>query len=449
VSATERIRCAPPRAFRASPFSAEPMTTHSAEVMAMPVRSLRFLIVDDDADQRFLLSGTLARMGMTNVVEAASGRAALDLLGRDDAAFDIAITDLHMPDVDGMALVRRIGQRRLPVAVVLVTSLGGDLLQTAAAMTEAYGVRLIGTLVKPATKDKLFDIFTRYRAHEAAPAAGSAAAFAPTSAEVLNGFAAAQFVPHFQAIEDIATGMIVGAEALARWDHPVHGVVGPELFLPPLARAGYLDELSWIMLALSAMEARSWQDAGLRTKVSVNVSATSLADPGYADSVTEIVSGHGIEPSQMTLELTETEAIMNVAEALENVTRLRMKGFGLAVDDFGVGYSSMHELSRMPFTELKIDRAFVTAAQVDERPRLLIEQTVAIARRLGLKTVAEGVERRAERDMLQRLGCDWIQGYLVAKPMDGRKFLEWMLERRAGIRADGTAPAPDAARFGT
>ncbi len=425
------------------------MTTPSAEVMAMPVRGMRFLIVDDDADQRFLLSGTLARMGMTNVVEAASGRAALDLLGRDDAAFDIVITDLHMPDIDGMALVRRIGQRRLPVAVVLVTSLGGDLLQTAAAMTEAYGVKLIGNLVKPATKDKLFNILTRYRAPDAAPAARSAAAFQPTTEDVLNGFAAAQFVPHFQAIQDLATGTIVAAEALARWDHPVHGVVGPELFLPPLARAGYLDELSWIMLALSAMEARSWLDAGLRTKVSVNVSATSLADPGYADSVTEIVSGHGIEPSQMTLELTETEAILNVAAALENVTRLRMKGFGLAVDDFGVGYSSMHELSRMPFTELKIDRAFVTAAQVDERPRLLIEQTVAIARQLGLKTVAEGVERRAERDMLARLGCDWIQGYLVAKPMDGRKFLEWMLEQRANVRTDGTAPAPDAARFGT
>ena len=430
-------------------FDPDPMTSQSAEVMVMPVRSLRFLIVDDDADQRFLLSGTLARMGMTNVVEAASGRAALDLLGRDGTAFDVVITDLHMPDVDGMALVRRIGQRRLPVAVILVTSLDSDLLQTAAAMTEAYGVKLIGTLVKPVTKDKLFNIFTRYRAPDATPAARVAGGYLPTTEEVLNGFAAAQFVPHFQAILDLATGAIVGAEALARWEHPVHGVLGPELFLPPLARAGYLDELSWIMLALSAMEARSWLDAGLRTKVSVNVSATSLADPGYADSVTEIVSGHGIEPSQMTLELTETEAIMNVAAALENVTRLRMKGFGLAVDDFGVGYSSMHELSRMPFTEIKIDRAFVTAAAAEERPRLLIEQTVAIARQLGLKTVAEGVEKRAERDMLERLGCDCIQGYFVAKPMEGRKFLEWMLERRANVRADGTASAPAGARFGT
>ena len=103
----------------------------------------------------------------------------------------------------------------------------------------------------------------------------------------------------------------------------------------------------------------------------------------------------------------------------------------------------------MPFTELKIDRTFVTAATAEERPRMLIAQTVAIARQLGLKTVAEGVESRAERDLLASLGCDWIQGFFVAKPMDGRTALEWMLERRDNVRVDGTAPSPEAKRFGT
>lgn len=425
------------------------MNALDAEVLAIPVRSLRFLIVDDQEDQRFLLAQTLSRMGMTNVTEAASGRAALEILGRDGNGIDIVITDLQMPEIDGMELVRRIGQRRLPVGVILITALQGDLLQAAASMTEAYGVKLIGATEKPPTRDKLFALLTRFRAPESAPAAHAASGYVPTTEEVLNGFAAAQFVPYFQAIVELASGAVVGAEALARWEHPVHGVLGPELFIPPLARAGYLDELSWIMLALSAMEARSWQEAGLRTSVSVNVSATSLADPGYADSVTEIVSGHGIEPAQMILELTETEAVMNVAAALENVTRLRMKGFGLAVDDFGVGYSSLQELSRMPFTELKIDRTFVKGAVADERPRLLIQQTVGIARRLGLKIVAEGVENRTERDLLARLGCDCIQGYVVAKPMDGRAFLEWMLEQRAKVRRDGTASPSEEKRFGT
>ena len=183
--------------------------------------------------------------------------------------------------------------------------------------------------------------------------------------------------------------------------------------------------------------------------VSVNVSATSLADPGYADAVTQIVTGHGLEPSEMILELTETEAILNIAAALENLTRLRIKGFGLAIDDYGVGYSSMQALSRMPFTEIKIDRSFVSAAAGDPKYRLMIEHTIAVAHQLGLKTVAEGVETRAECELLASLGCDRIQGYLVSKPVEGSGFLRWMLDRRAKFGPDAFNRPPEARRFGT
>lgn len=431
------------------------VTAANAEVLAIPVRSLSFLVVDDDADQRFLLAASLAKMGMTKVAEAGSGREALEKLGRDGGGYDILISDLQMPEIDGMELVRQIGQRRLPVSVILVTALAGDVLQSAAMMTEAYGVAILGTLEKPATKDKLFPLLARRQARAAARAPRAAPGYVPTTDEVLHGFAGAQFEPFFQPVLELATGRIAGAEALARWRHPIHGVLGPEVFLPPLVRAGLLDELSWIMLALSAMEARRWQVAGFDMTVSVNVSAMSLADPGYAESVTEIVTAHGLEPSRMILELTETEAILNAGAALENVTRLRIKGFGLAVDDYGVGYSSMQELSRMPFTEIKVDRTFVKAAVADSRPRLMIEQIVSIARKLGLKIVAEGVETRAEREMLAGIGCDMIQGHFVAKALEGTEFLSWMREFRADA-ASAAAAAPstattasDSKRFGT
>ena len=260
--------------------------------------------------------------------------------------------------------------------------------------------------------------------------------FAPTAHDVLTGISAGQIEPFFQAVVELGSGKVVGAEALARWRHPTRGILGPEVFLPPLARAGYLDELSWIMLSMSAMEAGLWRRADLRMTVSVNVSATSLADPGYADAVTQIVTGHGLDPSEMILELTETEAILNIAAALENLTRLRIKGFGLAIDDYGVGYSSMQALSRMPFTEIKIDRSFVAAAASDPKYRLMVEHTIAVAHQLGLKTVAEGVETRTECDLLASLGCDRIQGYLISKPVEGSGFLRWMLDRRANQGPD-------------
>jgi EAL domain-containing protein (putative c-di-GMP-specific phosphodiesterase class I)/ActR/RegA family two-component response regulator len=419
-----------------------------SENRAVAYRDLRYLVVDDDDDQRFLLVRTLNRMGMANVVEAASGRAALEVLAGSKQTIDIVISDLQMPDVDGMELVRRIGERTLPVSVILVSALDDVLLGSAATMTQAYGVRIIGTIGKPITREKLFTVLRHYVPQRAVVESSLDAALPLETEQVLAGIAAGQFEPFFQPKVALATGRVVGAEALARWRHPAYGLLGPQTFLPPIARAGYLDELSWIMLALAALEAGRWHQAGLPVSVSVNVSATSLADPNYAEAVTQIVSGQGLEPGHMILELTESEAIRNVATALENLTRLRMRGFGLAIDDYGVGYSSMQELSRMPFTEVKIDRSFVMAASNSEKHRMMIKHTVEVARLSGLKVVAEGVETQAEMDLVASLGCDMIQGFHVAEPMDGREFLRWMTARRIDGSPSTTLVATET-RYGT
>ena len=409
-----------------------------SEKLSVPYRNLRYLVVDDDPDQRYLVARTLSTMGLANVVEATSGRDALEVLARE-APVDVVISDLQMPDVDGMELIRKIGEKALPVSVILVSALDDVLLGSAATMTQAYGVRIIGTIGKPVTRDKIFTVLRHYVPQDAVVESSLDKAFPLEPEQVLAGLSAGQFEPFFQPKVDLATGRVVGAEALARWRHPAYGLLGPETFLPPLARAGYLDELSWIILALSALEAGRWCSAGLNLSVAVNVSATSLADPNYAEAVTQIVSGQGLEANRMTLEITESEAIRNVAAALENLTRLRMRGFGLAIDDYGVGYSSMQELSRMPFTELKIDRSFVTAAAGSEKHRMMIAHTIEVARLLGLKTVAEGVETKAEMQLLKSLGCDMIQGFLIAEPMDGRDLLRWMLARRANTGSASVA----------
>jgi EAL domain-containing protein (putative c-di-GMP-specific phosphodiesterase class I)/CheY-like chemotaxis protein len=420
-----------------------------SDKLSVPFRNLRYLIVDDDADQRYLVARTLNKMGMANVLEASSGRGALEALSQVDNPVDVVISDLQMPDVDGMELIRHIGEKTLPVSVILVSALDDVLLGSAATMTQAYGVRIIGTIGKPVTREKLFTVLRQYVPQHAVVDSSLDKAFPLEPEQVLAGISAGQFEPFFQPKVELATGRVVGAEALARWRHPAYGLLGPETFLPPLTRAGYLDELSWIMLALGALEAGRWRSAGLHLSVSVNVSATSLADPNYAEAVTQIVSGQGLEPSGMILELTESEAIRNVAAALENLTRLRMRGFGLAIDDYGVGYSSMQELSRMPFTEVKIDRSFVVAASTSEKHRMMIAHTVEVARLLGLKTVAEGVETHPEMELLESLGCDMIQGFYVAEPMDGREMLRWMLARRTSVQSDPATQSPADKLFGT
>src|SRR5215831_7341417 len=201
-----------------------------SEKLSVPYRNLRYLIVDDDPDQRYLVARTLNTMGLANVIEATSGRDALEALARD-APVDVVISDLQMPDVDGMELVRKIGEMALPVSVILVSALDDVLLGSAATMTQAYGVRIIGTIGKPVTRDKVFTVLRHYVPQDAVVESSLDKAFPLEPEQVLSGIAAGQFEAFFQPKVELATGRVVGAEALARWRHPACGLLGAETFL--------------------------------------------------------------------------------------------------------------------------------------------------------------------------------------------------------------------------
>jgi EAL domain-containing protein (putative c-di-GMP-specific phosphodiesterase class I) len=159
--------------------------------------------------------------------------------------------------------------------------------------------------------------------------------------------------------------------------------------------------------------------------VSVNLSLASLTDAMLADRITAIVRSARLDPRHMTLEITESAAMSNVASALENLARLRMHGFGLSIDDYGTGYASMQQLTRIPFTELKIDQGFVTGCVANHATRAIVESSVGMAHRLGIKSVAEGVETQSDWDALKAVSCDIAQGYFIAKPMDASSFVEF------------------------
>src|SRR5258705_7297916 len=158
----------------------------------------------------------------------------------------------------------------------------------------------------------------------------------------------------------------------------------------------------WSILEKSAATCRDWLAAGLQATVSVNLSLKSLGDPGLADRISDMVAAQKLAAKHVMLEITESAAMTDIAKALENLTRLRMKGFGLSIDDYGTGYSSMQQLSRIPFNELKIDQSFVLSATEKEASRVILASSVDMAKKLKLKSVAEGVETRAHSNLLQR-----------------------------------------------
>lgn len=215
-------------------------------------------------------------------------------------------------------------------------------------------------------------------------------------------------------------------EALARWRHPVHGIVAPYAFIKPLEDNGLIDELTWVMLEKASACCRTWRARGLDATVSVNLSLKSLSDNKLADRIADIVRSLNIEPRHIVLEVTESAAATDVGHALENLARLRMKGFGLSIDDYGTGYSSMQQLTRIAFTELKIDQSFVTNAAKHESARIILESSLDMAKKLQITAVAEGVETQADWDLLRQLGCGLAQGYFIAVPMDASVCMKWI-----------------------
>lgn len=180
------------------------------------------------------------------------------------------------------------------------------------------------------------------------------------------------------------------------------------------------------MLRKAAAFCGAWRAAsGLDVSMSVNLSIKSLSNAQLADRVTALVRDEHLEPRYMVLELTESAATTDVGAALENLARLRMKGFGLSIDDYGTGYSSMQQLTRIAFTELKIDQSFVANAARQQSARVILESSLDMAKKLNITSVAEGVETQQDWDLLHQLGCQLGQGYFIAQPMDARALLKW------------------------
>jgi EAL domain-containing protein (putative c-di-GMP-specific phosphodiesterase class I) len=317
------------------------------------------------------------------------------------------------------------------VSLIIASAQNRSLLASVEKMARAYGVRLLGVIEKPVTLDGLEDLLARYEPPKALPARIPATVQGYSVEEILQGVHERQFEPYFQPKVGIASGRVVSAEALARWIHPEHGVVGPYAFIAPLEQSRKIDELTMLMLEKSARACRAWRESGLELSVAVNLSLVSLTDTTIADQITQTVRLAGLDPRLMILEITETAAMTEVAHALENLARLRMRGFGLSVDDYGTGFSSLRQLTRVPFTELKIDQVFVTGCGTNPSSRAIVESSIEMARRLDIESVAEGVETKADWEVLGPAGCDVAQGYFIAKPMNDASFHSFCAARNA------------------
>lgn len=224
-------------------------------------------------------------------------------------------------------------------------------------------------------------------------------------------------------------GGIRQVEALVRWQDPELGAVKPSRFVPLAEQHGLIDELTNWGLRRILRQWIEWRDAGLDTSIAFNISALSLQHLDFPDLVERMCRGLKVPTDRLVLELTEgaTQPLVKLMDAL---TRFRIKGIGLAIDDFGTGYSSLMQLRQLPFTEVKIDQAFVADVPHSRDSRLIIQAVTDLAHGLGLTTTAEGVETIDQLRIVRELGCDCVQGYLVSPPMEPELLQLWVKKFR-------------------
>jgi EAL domain-containing protein (putative c-di-GMP-specific phosphodiesterase class I) len=347
---------------------------------------------------------------------------------REQGPFDIVISDLKLPGVDGIELLRDFAETQPTAALVVMSSVDAKTLAAVEQLAQARRLRLLGSLAKPIAAGTLKAMLDRY---DSLPAPVARLARVEVTPEALRAaFAAGEIDVYVQPKVDLATGTLAGAEALVRWLKPDGTVLSPDVFLGVAERAGLMDELTDLVVRQALAACGRWQAQGLHTSISINIPMASLDALDLPDRIAEEAKRNGVQTDHVILELTETGVMKDLARSLDVVTRLRLRGFRLAVDDFGVGYSSLERLKDFPFTELKLDRAFVDGAARDSGVRRIAESSIQLARSLQLHTCAEGVETAADLEVMRALGCELVQGYFLSRPMPKDDLPAWAARLR-------------------
>jgi len=395
----------------------------------MDIAHLHFLVAEGDPRQRRTLVEALGQLGATRVTEAPDAPMALRTL---QAGFspkvDVAILDLALGGMDAMELLRAVAGLHSAVRVIVTGDQPAGVLFSVETLVQAHDVELLGTVAKPVNAAKLKALLDNYQplAPVRAPEPSPSFSFA----EVGVGLQKRQFEPFYQPKIELATGQVKGLEVFARWRHPEHGLLGPGAFIDALAQHKRIDFLDWTMLEMAVERCRRLHDQGIPISISLNLSAATLAHPNFVRQVQSTMKRHGVLPDYLTFEMTESSILDFDVDFIERLVRLRMMGFGLAIDDYGTGRSNLQLLARIPFSELKIDRSFVDGASKKRPLGTVLKSCLGLAHSLDRMSVAVGVETRQDWDFLQSLGCTYAQGYHIANPMAADAFPGWLEDWR-------------------
>ena len=402
----------------------------------------RLLILDDDPGVGQTIELVARTAGLETHFTSSPGQffAWLDKWQPDHIA-----VDLVMPEMDGVEVLAQLAQRQCQARIIVTSGVDGRVLDAAGRSASERGLHIVGMLPKPFMPSTLRRMFApEFPEQPAAPSvlrdtAASARHSSPagvlgvtptrkrflvTPSDIRSGLANQQFYAQYQPKISCVNGALVGFEALMRWEHPNYGPVPPDLFIGCAENSGLIDDLTRRMFDLSF----HWfgQHFGhSAVRLSINISARSRLDDGFIEDIGRRCAQCGIAPGQLIFELTETSAMEDPVASLDLLTRIRMKGMHLSIDDLGTGFSSLLQLVRLPFSELKVDKSFVMTAATSSESRQVVQAIVGLGRSLGIQSTAEGVEDEDTLRFLRDIGCNFAQGFHIARPLSAQAAAGW------------------------
>jgi len=379
---------------------------------------MRMLVIDDEEDICDLIAEVGSRRGLEvktisnpeNVLKALEGFKP-----------DFIMLDLMMPNTDGVELLRLLAEHVKNAKLCLISGSDTRVLNSARRLGSAHGLDVVAALEKPLNLTVLSSLFDQI-------VAGSASTASPDLAQAI---VSGQFTLHYQPVIEMATRHVKGVEALARWTHPHRGTLLPDAFLEQVVNDGLMQALTDVVVQTSLAQLAKWHHAGENITLSMNVTASTLLDLTLPDKIAELCKQYDVPSEKLILEVTETEAMRDVTRTMDVLLRMRIRNIGVSIDDFGTGHSSLRELQRMPFSEMKIDKSFVIEMARNKDCAVIVNSIIDLAHNLGLKAVAEGVEDIRVWNMLAEKGCDYAQGFFMGKPMPAGEFDVWLKNWRA------------------
>lgn len=373
---------------------------------------------DDDPSILNVVSGIAERAGF----EVHSSTQPRELLGQmPNFSPNAIVLDLQMPDMDGIEVLRELADLEADAAIILLSGMDERTLASAEGYASARGLNVAATMQKPFVPEELQQQLESMRTVSAVL----------TALDLQNAIVKEELVVHYQpTIRRFADGSwdIAAMEALLRWEHPDKGMIFPEQFVGMAEEGGLGRSMTDYVIRRGVEQLKGWQASRLNLGLRINISAGLISDLDFPDRLEATLRQYEIDPSYLTLELTETAMLGQDTEVFDIMTRLRVKNVNLAIDDFGIGYSSLTQLFAMPFNEMKIDKSLVLRVPESKEASIMVTALVDLAHKLSLTVCAEGVETEEALNFLAGIGCDGAQGFLISQPIPAKE-LRGVIER--------------------